>query len=675
MVYHSDSDRFVPISWEEAFDRIGAALRTLPDPNMTEFYTSGRASNEAAFLFQLFGRAYGTNNFPDCSNMCHEATSVGLPMSIGVGKGTVTLEDFDSADAIFSFGHNPGTNHPRMMTTLRDAARRKAPIIVFNPLKERSLERFAAPQSPIEMATLGSTPIASALHQVRVGGDVAVLKGLMKRVLERDADDLARGGAGRLDRAFIRDHTSGFEALEADLRQTTWQDIERKSGLSRAAIESAADVYVEAERVILCYGMGLTQHRNGTANVQQMTNFLMLRGNLGRPGAGLAPLRGHSNVQGDRTVGITERPSQALLSGMERAFGFRPPTEFGHDAVKAAAAIQAGRSKAMICLGGNFAVAMSDPAALFAGFRRLELSVHLATKLNRTHLLRGKQTFILPVLGRSERDLQAGGPQAVTVEDSMSMVHASRGRLPPPSEHVRSEPAIIAGLAKATLMGRHNIDWDGMVADYGKIREKIEVVFPDFADFNARIVAPGGFRLDVPASRREWRTASKKANFLVAATLDEDPRLNDPDVLTLTTLRSHDQYNTTIYGFDDRYRSVFGRRDILFMNEKDLDSHGLQHGDLVEVEAVPELGDPPGASRVMRLTAVAFEIPLKCAASITPRPMCWSLLLTMIDGLEHRDTSRFRFGSGSQPIRFNRRRKPGRKAGEGTAPRPQRRSK
>jgi molybdopterin-dependent oxidoreductase alpha subunit len=613
MVYRPDSDRFAPISWEEAFDRIGAALRTLPDPNMTEFYTSGRASNEAAFLFQLFGRAYGTNNFPDCSNMCHEATSVGLPMSIGVGKGTVTLEDFDSADAIFSFGHNPGTNHPRMMTTLHDAARRKAPIIVFNPLKERSLERFAAPQNPVEMATLSSTPIASALHQVRVGGDVAVLKGLMKRVLERDADDLARGGAGKLDRAFIREHTSGFEALEADLEQTSWQDIEQKSGLTRGAIESAADVYVAAERLILCYGMGLTQHRNGTANVQQMTNFLMLRGNLGRRGAGLAPLRGHSNVQGDRTVGITERPSAALLSGMERAFGFRSPAEFGHDAVKAAAAIRAGRSKAMICLGGNFAVAMSDPAALFAGMRGLELSVHLATKLNRTHLLTGKQTFILPVLGRSERN-----PQAVTVEDSMSMVHASRGRLPPPSEHVRSEPAIIAGLAKATLMGRYDIDWDGMVADYGKIREKIEVVFPDFANFNARILAPGGFRLDVPASRREWKTQSQKANFLVAASLDEDPRLSDPEVITLATIRSHDQYNTTIYGFDDRYRSVFGRRDILFMNEKDLDARGLQHGDLVEIEAVPEVGDAPGNSRVMRLTAVAFEIPLKCAAAYYP---------------------------------------------------------
>jgi molybdopterin-dependent oxidoreductase alpha subunit len=618
MVYRSDSDRFAPVSWEEAFDRIGAALRTLPDPNMTEFYTSGRASNEAAFLFQLFGRAYGTNNFPDCSNMCHEATSVGLPMSIGVGKGTVTLEDFDSADAIFSFGHNPGTNHPRMMTTLHAAARRKAPIIVFNPLKERSLERFAAPQNPVELSTLSSTPIASAFHQVRVGGDVAVLKGMMKRVLERDADDLARGGAGKLDRAFIRDHTSGFEVLEADLKQTRWQDIEQKSGLTRAAIESAADVYVAAERVILCYGMGLTQHRNGTANIQQMTNFLMLRGNLGRQGAGLAPLRGHSNVQGDRTVGITERPPAALLSGMERAFGFRSPAEFGHDAVKAAAAIGAGRSRAMICLGGNFAVAMSDPAALFAGMRGLELSVHLATKLNRTHLLAGKQTFILPVLGRSERDLQAGGPQAVTVEDSMSMVHASRGRLPPPSEHVRSEPAIIAGLAKATLMGRYNIDWDGMIADYGKIREKIEVVFPDFANFNDRILAPGGFRLDVPASRREWRTPSEKANFLVAASLDEDPRLNETDVLTLATIRSHDQYNTTIYGFDDRYRSVFGRRDILFMNEKDLDARGLQHGDLVEIEAVPEVGDPPGTSRVMRLTAVAFEIPLKCAATYYP---------------------------------------------------------
>ena len=619
MAYDAQTDRYVPISWPDAFDRIGEAMRALPDPNMAEFYTSGRASNEAAFLFQLFARAWGTNNFPDCSNMCHEATSVGLPMSIGVGKGTVTLEDFDQADAIFSFGHNPGTNHPRMMTTLREASLRGAPIVVFNPLKERALQRFSAPQDPVEMATFGSTPIASALHQVRVGGDVAVLKGIMKRVLDRDAADLSDGGPGKLDRAFIAEHTTGFEALKADLDATDWADIEVMSGLTRAAIESAGDVYVAAERVILCYGMGLTQHRSGTANVQQATNLLMLRGNIGRPGAGIAPIRGHSNVQGDRTVGITEIPNQALLDGMERAFGFRPPAERGHNAIEAVEAIADGRSKALICLGGNLAVAMADPEVTFAGMRRLDLAVHMATKLNRSHLLLAKQSFILPVLGRTELDVQATGAQAVTVEDSMSMVHASRGRLPPATEHVRSEPFIIGGLAKATLQGRHGIDWDGLVGDYNRIRDKIEIVFPDFKDFNARIQHPGGFRLNVPASHREWRTPTGKATFFTLAGLNEDPRLGEPDVLTLTTIRSHDQYNTTIYGLDDRYRGVFGRRDVMFLNEDDLAERGLEHGDLIDVEAAAEPGDPEGRKPIVYgVTAVAYEIPRGSAAAYYP---------------------------------------------------------
>ncbi|MEJ0028398.1 MAG: FdhF/YdeP family oxidoreductase [Rhizomicrobium sp.] len=618
MVYDSATDTFMPIEWDHAFARIGAALRALPDPNMAEFYTSGRASNEAAFMFQLCARAYGTNNFPDCSNMCHEATSVGLPESIGVGKGTVTLEDFDSCDAIFSFGHNPGTNHPRMMTTLRNASRRGVPIVVFNPMKERALERFMAPQSPVEMLTFGSTPIASALHQVRAGGDVAVLKGMMKRILERDANDLAAGGPGALDRDFIAEHTVGFEALKADLDATEWPDIEAKAGLTRAAIEGAADVYVASERVILCYGMGITQHSNGTANVQQMANFLMLRGNLGREGAGIAPLRGHSNVQGDRTVGITEIPNKALLDGMEKAFGFRPPSAFGHNAVEAAEAMLAGRSKAFIALGGNFAVAMSDPQGMQAGMRQLDLAVHMATKLNRTHLMTAKQTFLLPVLGRTERDMQADGPQSVTVEDSMSMVHASHGRLHPVSEHVRSEPWIIAGIGKATLGDRHRIDWDGLVANYDAIRDKIEIVFPDFKDFNTRVRVPGGFRLTVAAAQRVWNTATKKANFLLAAGLDEDPRLNEPDVITLTTVRSHDQYNTTIYGFNDRYRGVFGRRDVLFMNKDDLAARGLVHGDLVELEAVPYPNDAPEARRTLRLTAVEYSIPRSSAAAYYP---------------------------------------------------------
>jgi molybdopterin-dependent oxidoreductase alpha subunit len=612
--YDADSDRYQPISWDEAFAQIGAELQKLPDPNMAEFYTSGRASNEAAFLFQLFVRAYGTNNFPDCSNMCHEATSVGLPQSIGVGKGTVTLEDFDHADAIFSFGHNPGTNHPRMMTTLHEAARRGVPIIVFNPLKERALEKFAAPQDPVEMATFSSTPIASAYHQVKAGGDLAALKGLMKRIFERDAADLTAGGPGLLDREFIETHTIGFEDFKADIEATDWGAILAHSGLTFEAIDSAADVYLKAKNVILCYGMGITQHSNGTGNVQQLANFLMLRGNMGRQGAGICPLRGHSNVQGDRTVGITEIPNKALIDGIERAFGFRPPEDKGHNAVEAIEAIIEGRSRVLICLGGNLAVAMSDPEATFNGMRRLDLAVHMATKLNRSHLLLAKTSIILPVLGRTDQDLQRSGPQSVTVEDSMSMVHASRGFLKPPGDEIRSEPAIIAGIAKATLGPLHDIDWDGMVDDYNRIREKIEIVFPDFRDFNTRVRRPGGFRLTVAASDRKWNTPSGKAHFLVAPSLNEDPRRSEPDVLVLTTLRSHDQYNTTIYGLDDRYRGVFGRRDIIFMGKQDLAARGLFDGDLVDIENT----DTSGGKIVKGFTAVAYDIPPGSVAGYYP---------------------------------------------------------
>ncbi|WP_027055224.1 FdhF/YdeP family oxidoreductase [Mesorhizobium erdmanii] len=614
--YNSEHDHFEPISWDDAFTLIATKLNKLDDPDQAEFYTSGRASNEAAFLYQLFVRAYGTNNFPDCSNMCHEATSVGLPKSIGVGKGTVTLEDFDHADAIFSFGHNPGTNHPRMMTTLHDASRRGVPIVVFNPLKERALERFAAPQDPTEMLALSSTPIASAYHQVRVGGDLAVLKGIMKAVFAIDAKSYAAGGQGVLDRWFIDEHTSGFEALYADIDATTWDEITSASALSRQAIESAAEVYARAKNVIICYGMGITQHAKGTNNVQQIANLLMLRGNIGRQGAGIAPIRGHSNVQGDRTVGITEVPDMALLKGIERAFGFRPVGKKGHNAVEAVEAIIAGRSKALVCLGGNLAVAMSDQRATFAGMRKLELAVHIATKLNRSHLLTAKTSLILPCVGRTDLDTQASGPQAVTVEDSMSMVHSSRGFLNPPGELLRSEPAIVAGIAMATLGNRHGIDWHGMIANYDRIRDKIEEVFPDFFDFNRRVRMPGGFRLDVPASFRRWNTETGKANFLLAPGLIEDPVLCGEETLVLTTIRSHDQYNTTIYGLDDRYRGVFGRRDVIFMNADDLAGRGLKDGDRIDVRSVMGDGDQPRV--VSGFTAVAYDIPKGSIAGYYP---------------------------------------------------------
>ncbi len=607
MVYDRTTDRYLPISWDEALAKIGAGLRALPDPNMAEFYTSGRASNEAAFLYQLFAREYGTNNFPDCSNMCHEATSVGLPESIGVGKGTVTLEDFDDCDALFCIGHNPGTNHPRMLTTLREVSKRGVPIIVFNPLRERGLERFTSPQHPVEMLTLSSTPIASTYYLVKVGGDIAVLKGIMKTVLALDAKSLAEGGSGVLDREFIARHTTGIDELLADLNETSWDAIEEASGLSRSDIESVGNVYAKAERVIINYGMGITQHRHGTGNVQQIANLLLLRGNIGRKGAGISPLRGHSNVQGDRTVGITEAPNDALLNGIARVFGFDPPRNKGHNAIEAVEAIRDGRSKALICLGGNLAVAMSDPEATFKAMRNLDLAVHIATKLNRSHLLLAKQSFILPCLGRTEIDVQVAGRQSVTVEDSMSMVHASRGGLKPASEHLKSEPAIIAEMAMATLPSTR-VGWADLVSDYGKIRDCIEAVFPEFADFNVRITKPGGFRLYVAASEREWLTSTKKANFLVYPGLDEDPHVADPGALTLTTIRSHDQYNTTIYGMNDRYRGITGRRDVVFVNERDLSSRGLKHGDFVDITVVADAGSKPGRRVMRNLTAVAFNI-------------------------------------------------------------------
>jgi molybdopterin-dependent oxidoreductase alpha subunit len=608
--YDRTTDRYVPIAWDDAFARIGAGMQALDHADQCEFYTSGRASNEAAFLYQLLAREFGTNNFPDCSNMCHEATSVGLPQSIGVGKGTVTLDDFDECDAIFCVGHNPGTNHPRMLTTLRAASRRGVPIVVANPLRERGLERFKSPQHAVEMLIPGdATPLASEYHLVKVGGDAAMFKGIMKAVL----------AAGAEDRDFIAEHTTGFEALRAHIEATGWDEIERRCGLTRAAIESMAAVYIKAERVILCYGMGITQHRHGTENVQQIANLLLMRGNIGKPGAGICPLRGHSNVQGDRTVGITEIPNDALLAGMEKAFGFAPPRKHGHNAVESIAAMLDGSSRAFIALGGNLAVAMPDPAACFAAIRNCDLSVNIVTKFNRTCLLTAKtDTIILPCLGRTEQDMQATGPQWVTVEDSMSMVHASRGKLKPASPDLRSEPAIVAGIAKAALPATR-VDWDGLIANYDNIRDKIEIVFPDFRDFNVRVRKPGGFRLTVGASTRTWNTSDGKAQFLLFPGTDEDDGRDDGP-LTLTTIRSHDQYNTTIYGLDDRYRGITGRRDVLFAHEADLAALGLAHGDKVDVIA----GDRVLASQ----TAVAHPIARGSVAAYYPEA---NLLLAIDD--------------------------------------------
>ncbi|WP_322092251.1 FdhF/YdeP family oxidoreductase [Paraburkholderia bannensis] len=608
MVYDRASDTLRPVDWEDAFARIGEILRTLT-PDQVEFYTSGRASNEAAFLYQLFAREFGTNNFPDCSNMCHEPTSVGLPQSIGIGKGTVSLDDFDTTELIIAIGHNPGTNHPRMMGTLHEAARRNVPIIVFNPLRERALERFADPQSMMEMATFGSTRIASTYFQVDAGGDAAALKGVMKALLQMESEQ-----GGVLDKEFIAAHTEGFDACAADLEATSWEDIEKASGLARADLEHVALAYAKSNATIVTYGMGVTQHNKGTANVRLIADLLLMRGNIGKPGAGICPLRGHSNVQGNRTVGITEKPSAAFLKLIEDACGFTPPSGHGHDAVQAMQAMIDGKAKALLCLGGNFAVALPDPEQAFPAMATLDVAVHIGTKLNRTHLLVAKETYLFPCLGRTELDMQSSGRQSITVEDSMSMVHASAGKLKPASDELRSEPAIVAGMARAA-MPNSKVDWMDLVSDYDKIRDLIEQTVPGFEDFNRRIRVPGGFRLPLPATEREWHTPSGKAEFSVYDGVKEDADvLGAENVLRLITIRSHDQYNTTIYAMDDRYRGVFGRRDVLFMNADDMAAHGIEHGDLVDIETVT-------AGRVLKMkniTAIVYSIARGSVAAYYP---------------------------------------------------------
>jgi formate dehydrogenase major subunit len=615
MRYDRVTDHYVPITWDDAFAMIAGHLNALESRDQAEFYTSGRASNEAAFIYQLFVRRFGTNNFPDCSNMCHEATSVGLPMSIGIGKGTVLLEDFDATDAIFVIGQNPGTNSPRMMTSLRDASRRGVPIVAINPLRERALERFAAPQAPVEMVTFSSTRIASEYCQVKVGGDVAVLKGIMKLVLAAHEEAIAAGRPAVLDVPFIEEHTAGFDLLAEDIRNTLWDDILRVSGLERAQIERVARIYMEAKSCIVCYGMGITQHRQGTQNVQQIANLLLMRGNFGRPGAGICPVRGHSNVQGDRTVGITEIPSAELLGQIEKVFGFRPPQHHGHSVVDALQAMIDGRAEVFIGLGGNFVAATPDTQNVRVAMQQLKLTVGINTKLNRGHVIHGQDALILPCLARSDIDVQASGAQSVTVEDSMSMVHASGGLVTPPSPHLKSEVSVICGIARATVPGS-GIDWDALEGNYDLIRDRIEAVYPKlFRDFNARIRQPGGFHLYNGPRERVWNTPNARANFFVAQGLEEDPAVPNADALTLTTIRSHDQYNTTIYSLDDRYRGVFGGRMVVFMNEGDMIDRKIKENSLVELES---LADPVKRRTVGGFKVHAYQIPRGSIASYYP---------------------------------------------------------
>lgn len=619
MVYDADSDHYRPISWDKAFALIARHLQALDNPNQASFYTSGRASNEAAFLYQLMVRAYGTNNFPDCSNMCHEATSRGLPHTVGVGKGTVTLDDFEQTDTLLLFGQNPGTNHPRMLGELRECAKRGATIVSINPLRERGLERFTSPQHAQEMLTLSSTPISSTFIQPRLGGDFALIKAVAKRVLELSDKAQAEGGCSLLDEDFIQNHTIGFDLFAQDLRQTGWDSLLESSGVTRDKIEELSQIYLRGRAVIATWGMGITQHKHAVATVQMLSNLLMMRGNIGRPGAGLCPVRGHSNVQGDRTMGIEEQPTPAFLDRLQQVFGFDPPREHGLDVVKTIAAMLAGQVKVFIGLGGNFVMAAPDTPRTFAAMRACSLTVHIATKLNRSHLVHGTDALILPCLGRTEIDMQAQGAQGVTVEDSMSMVHLSFGRNEPAGPELRSEVAIVAGMANA-LLGSQRIKWEWYAEDYARIRDAIEQVIDGFTDYNQRVAQPGGFHLGVAARERIWNTASQKAQFLVNSIGQDTPikrtqaRYGEK-LMVLMTTRSHDQYNTTIYALDDRYRGVYGQRHVVFAHRDDIAMLGFVAGDWVDLVAVSEDGIE---RRAEHFKLVEYDIPRGCLGAYYP---------------------------------------------------------
>lgn len=619
MVYDAATDKYQPVAWQDAFQLIARHLNQLDDPNAATFYTSGRASNEAAFLFQLFVRMVGTNNFPDCSNMCHEATSRGLPVTVGVGKATVLLDDFQLTDAVLVFGQNPATNHPRMLNELRDCAKRGAAIVSINPLKERGLQRFTSPQHVSEMVTGQSTKIATMFVRPKLAGDFALIKGLGKRVIELDDEAIATGSKRVVDVDFLAEHTAGFEAFAADLRAESWADIVAESGVPREDIDALADVYVKSERTIACWGMGITQHKNSVSTIQLLSNVMMLRGNIGRPGAGLMPVRGHSNVQGDRTMGIEEQPDEAFLDRLGAAFDFEPPRAHGQDVVAAINAMLAGKVKVFIGLGGNFSIATPDTPRTWEALRQCDLTVNIATKLNRSHLVIGKDALLLPTIGRTEIDLQNGVAQGVTVEDSVCMVHISYGMNKPASPELRSETAIVAGMAAATL-GSDKVDWHWYAQDYARIRDAIEKVIPGFERYNERVAQPGGFHL-TPASRnRVWRTASGKAQFLVHA-IDKDTPIQrararyGDDLLVMMTTRSHDQYNTTIYGLDDRYRGVFGLRRVVFINPADRARLGFAEGERVDITSVWE----DGVTRHARdFLLVDYDIPAGCLGAYYP---------------------------------------------------------
>ena len=613
--YDASSDRYVEVSWQSAFEEIGREMRAITDKRQAVFYSSGRMSNEASYMYGLLARMYGNNNLPDSSNMCHETTSVALPPTIGVPIGTVALDDFAKTDLIFFFGQNVGSNSPRMLHPLQEASRRGVPIIAFNPLHERGLERFTNPQSPTEMLFGEETRISSAYHQVKAGGDLAALTGLCKSLLEMD-----QGSRGQtLDHDFIKTHCEGFVALKTFLEAQSWREIERESALSQAALEATARTYARAKSAIAVYGMGLTQHRAGVKTVQMLVNLLLLRGNFGKAGAGICPVRGHSNVQGQRTVGITEKAKLVPRERLQQQYGFVPPAEDGYNTVEACEAVLAGKVRAFFMFGGNFVRAIPDRDQMEPAWRRLRLTVNIATKLNRSHLLPGEISYLLPVIGRTEIDRTPAGEQTLSMEDSLGCIHASRGLRDPASHHLLSEPRVVAELAKAMLEPNPNVNWDLWATDYRKVRAAISETYPAiFRDYEKRMFGPGGFQRPIAPRNRIWDTPNRKANFVAPTSLVADPDMveDTPDVLRMITLRSNDQFNTTVYGYDDRFRGIKGTRMVVMMNVNDMRHLGLHEGQIITLATSTRRDDIRRELAGLRVTP--FDIPRGCVGTYYP---------------------------------------------------------
>jgi len=601
MLLSRGATHYEPISWDDAFELLADELNSLNYPDQAIFYTSGRTSNEAAFLYQLFVRQFGTNNLPDCSNMCHESSGSALSETIGVGKGTVTLADFDRAEAIFVIGQNPGTNHPRMLSALEQAKRNGCKLVHINPLPEVGMTRFKHPQHVLGILGSG-TALADLFLQVRINGDVALLKGISKAVLEHPT---------ALDSNFISSHTTGFDQFVSALESVSWNDIVEQSGVSKTQIEAAARIFVESKRTIFCWAMGLTQHRNAVGNIQEIVNLMLLRGQVGQPGAGLCPVRGHSNVQGDRTMGIWERPTAAFLDRLAEEFEFEPPRNHGFDTVRSIQEMHEGQGRVFFALGGNFLSATPDTEFTSAALRRCRLTAHVSTKLNRSHLISGERALILPCLGRTEIDVQASGPQFVSTENSMGVVQMSRGSLAPASTELLSEPQIVARLARATLEHRTTVDWEALASDYDLIREHIERVVPGFENYNARVREPGGFHLPNPARERVFNTATGKAVFTIHPLPDHNLA---PDQYLMMTIRSHDQFNTSVYSENDRYRGISNGRRVVFLNRDDIAAAGLREQQKVDLVSHFE-----GEERIAKeFTVMPYDIPRRCAATYFP---------------------------------------------------------